>query len=81
MEATYRLVELLLRQPVRRALRWRVEGVERVPARGPVLLASNHVSYFDPIAVANLADLAGRRVRFLAKAELFENRLMGAALR
>jgi 1-acyl-sn-glycerol-3-phosphate acyltransferase len=81
VEATYRLVELLLRQPLRRAMQWRVEGVERVPLRGPVLLASNHLSYFDPIAVANLTDLAGRRVRFLAKAELFENRVMGAALR
>lgn len=81
MEATYRLVELLLRRPLRRGLQWRVEGVERVPATGPVLLASNHLSYFDPIAVANLADLAGRRARFLAKAELFENRFMAAALR
>jgi 1-acyl-sn-glycerol-3-phosphate acyltransferase len=80
VEATYRLVELLLRQPLRRALRWRVEGVDRLPARGPVLLASNHVSYFDPMAVANLTDLAGRRARFLAKAELFENRVLGAAL-
>ena len=52
-----------------------------MPANGPVLLASNHLSYFDPIAVANLADLAGRRARFLAKSELFENRVMGAALR
>lgn len=62
-------------------MQWRVEGVDRVPARGPVLLASNHLSYFDPIAVANLADLAGRQVRFLAKAELFENRVSGAAMR
>jgi 1-acyl-sn-glycerol-3-phosphate acyltransferase len=72
---------MLLRQPLRRALRWRVEGAERVPAQGPILLASNHISYFDPIAVANLADLAGRRVRFLAKSELFEKRMMAAALR
>lgn len=81
MEPLYRLVEEVLRLPVRRGLRWRVEGLERVPARGPVLLASNHLSYFDPIAIGNLTHLAGRRVRFLAKAELFRNRLMGAALR
>ncbi|MGH2557120.1 MAG: lysophospholipid acyltransferase family protein, partial [Actinomycetota bacterium] len=71
MEPLYGLVEVLFRPPVRRGLRWRVEGVDRVPASGPVLLASNHLSYFDPIAVANLTDLAGRRVRYLAKAELF----------
>ena len=81
MEPLYGLVEVLLRPPVRRGLRWRVEGVDRIPASGPVLLASNHLSYFDPIAVANLTDLAGRRVRYLAKAELFRNRLLGAALR
>lgn len=81
MEPLYRLVEVLLRPPVRRGLRWRVEGLERIPASGPVLLASNHLSYFDPIAVANLTDLARRRVRFLAKAELFHNRALGAALR
>jgi 1-acyl-sn-glycerol-3-phosphate acyltransferase len=81
VELLYGLVEVVLRPPVRRGLRWRVDGVDRIPARGPVLLASNHLSYFDPIAVANLTDLAGRRVRFLAKAELFEHRVMAAALR
>ena len=81
MEPLYGLLEVLLRQPLRRGLRWRVEGVERIPANGPVLLASNHVSYFDPIAIAYLTDLAGRRVRFLAKSELFKNRIMAAALR
>jgi 1-acyl-sn-glycerol-3-phosphate acyltransferase len=81
VEPLYGLVEVLLRPPVRHGLRWRVEGVERIPADGPVLLASNHLSYFDPIAVANLTDLAGRRVRFLAKSELFKNPVLAAALR
>jgi len=81
VELLYGLVEVLLRPPVRRGLRWRVEGLERIPPDGPVLLASNHLSYFDPIAVANVTDLAGRRVRFLAKSELFEHRLMAAGLR
>lgn len=81
MEPLYRLVEELLRLPVRRGLRWRVEGVERIATTGPVLLASNHISYFDPIAIANLGSQAGRRVRFLAKAELFEKRWMAGVLR
>jgi 1-acyl-sn-glycerol-3-phosphate acyltransferase len=81
VEPLYRLVEALLRPTVRPALRWRVEGIERIPKSGPVLLASNHVSYFDPIAVANLTDLAGRRVRYLAKAELFKIPVFGAGLR
>jgi 1-acyl-sn-glycerol-3-phosphate acyltransferase len=81
VEPLYRLVEELLRLPVRRGLRWRVEGVDRIPADGPVLLASNHISYFDPIAIGNVGALAGRRVRFLAKSELFEKRHMAFALR
>jgi 1-acyl-sn-glycerol-3-phosphate acyltransferase len=62
-------------------MRWRVEGAERIPARGPVLLASNHISYFDPVAIGYLALKAGRRARFVAKAELFDGRFMGAILR
>jgi 1-acyl-sn-glycerol-3-phosphate acyltransferase len=81
VEPLYRLVEELLRLPVRNTMRWRVEGLERIPAHGPVLLASNHISYFDPVAIGNLAHLAGRRARFLAKAELFENRFLAAGLR
>jgi 1-acyl-sn-glycerol-3-phosphate acyltransferase len=81
VEPVYRLVEELGRLPVRKNFRWRLEGVERIPAHGPVLLASNHISYFDPVAIGNLAHLAGRRARFLAKAELFENRFMAAGLR
>ena len=81
MEPVYRLAEVMLRLPVRQSMRWRLEGIERIPATGPVLLASNHISYFDPIAIGYLADRAGRRVRFLAKAELFEKRFMAAVLR
>jgi NTE family protein len=58
-------------RPVRFGFKRRITGLERIPARGPVLLASNHISLFDPIVVAHLGDLRGRRVRFLAMAELF----------
>ena len=81
MEPVYRLAEGLLRLPVRNSMRWRLEGIDRIPATGAVLLASNHISYFDPIAIGYLSDRAGRRVRFLAKAELFEKRFMAAVLR
>jgi len=35
--------------------RWRVIGLEHVPAEGPVLFIANHASYFDPplVAIAN----------------------------
>jgi 1-acyl-sn-glycerol-3-phosphate acyltransferase len=46
-----------------------VEGVEHIPATGPVILASNHLSFSD-IVVIPLA--VPRRVRILAKAEYLE---------
>ena len=81
MEPLYGLAKVLLRRPLRHGLRWTVEGVERIPAEGPVVLASNHVSYLDPLCVAYVADLAGRKVRFLAKAELFESWWFGPVVR
>ena len=50
---------------------WRpdVEGAEHVPATGPVILASNHLSFIDSIVIP-LA-VPHRRVTFLAKAEYF----------
>ncbi len=58
-------------RPIRFGFKRRIAGLEHIPERGPVLLASNHISLFDPIVVAHLGDLRGRRVRFLAMAELF----------
>lgn len=55
--------------PVARTV-WRpvVEGVENVPLSGPVILASNHLSFADSIVIPVVAP---RRVVFLAKAEYF----------
>ena len=49
----------------------------RIPRRGPVLLASNHRSYFDVVALAIVAAKIGRPVRFLAKRELFDAPVIG----
>jgi 1-acyl-sn-glycerol-3-phosphate acyltransferase len=49
----------------------RTEGMCHVPAHGPALLIANHQSYLDPIVIA-LA--ARRRLRFLARKTLFQNR-------
>ena len=55
--------------PLARAVwRPRVEGLENVPLTGPVLLASNHLSFADSVVIPIVAP---RKVVFLAKAEYF----------
>jgi len=81
VEPVYGALRNTLVVPTRLALRWTIEGAHRIPVRGPVILASNHVSYLDPLVLAYVADRRHRRVRFLAKRELFDHRLMGAVLR
>src|SRR3990172_2142780 len=58
--------------------RLRVEGQERVPSIGPVLLAANHTSLLDPPAVGAATH---RRLFYMAKAELFRIPLFGALIR
>jgi len=55
--------------PVARAL-WRptVEGLDRVPATGPVIVASNHLSFADSLVIPIVAP---RKVVFLAKQDYF----------
>jgi 1-acyl-sn-glycerol-3-phosphate acyltransferase len=62
---------------LRYGLRLTIEGGEHIACDGPVILASNHISYLDPLTLAWVADRRGRRLRFLAKAELFEKPVLG----
>ncbi len=66
---------------LRWGLRWTIEGEHNIPTSGPVVLASNHVSYLDPLTLAWVADRRGRHVRYLAKAELFDKPALGTLLR
>jgi len=61
--------------------RFDIDGVGRIPRRGPVILASNHRSYFDVVALAIVAARLGRPVRFLAKRELFDAPVVGQLAR
>jgi 1-acyl-sn-glycerol-3-phosphate acyltransferase len=55
--------------PLAKAI-WRptVEGLENVPLTGPVIVASNHLSFADSLAIPIVAP---RKVVFLAKADYF----------
>jgi 1-acyl-sn-glycerol-3-phosphate acyltransferase len=81
VEPWYHVLKNLLRPPFRLWFNWRFDGVDRIPAEGPLIVAGNHLSYLDPFAHAYFVLEAGRRPRFLAKRELFDNWLVGTALR
>jgi 1-acyl-sn-glycerol-3-phosphate acyltransferase len=71
-EPWFSLAEWALRPPVALWFNWRFEGLEHIPSEGPVLVACNHISYFDPLAHGLMMVKAGRRPRYLAKKELFD---------
>jgi 1-acyl-sn-glycerol-3-phosphate acyltransferase len=79
-EPWYRFAEMTLRPPIALWFNWHFEGMGHVPREGPVLVACNHISYFDPLAHALMVIRAGRRPRFLAKKELYSNPLLKLVL-
>ncbi len=78
MTLPYRIICTILRALVRLIWgRWG-SGCESIPDTGPVIIASNHISNWDPVILG----LACRReVYFLAKQGLFRNRLFAHVLR
>ncbi|MDQ1665083.1 MAG: 1-acyl-sn-glycerol-3-phosphate acyltransferase [Actinomycetota bacterium] len=56
---------------------WRpvIEGREHIPPTGPLIVASNHVSFIDSIVIPLAVP---RRVVFLAKAEYWEGRSLAS---
>lgn len=58
--------------------RLEVKGVRNIPRAKAVIVASNHMSNFDPVVVGSAFP---RNLRYMAKEELFRNKLFGALLR
>ncbi len=59
--------------------RLEVSGLEHLPLDGPLLLAANHDSFWDPIAIG-LAARPRRQIQALAKAQLWKNPVVGKVL-
>jgi 1-acyl-sn-glycerol-3-phosphate acyltransferase len=64
----YLISRLILRPLFLLVFRPRVVGRRNVPATGPFIIASNHLSFIDSMAIPLMAP---RRVGYLAKAEYF----------
>ena len=73
-QGLYQFAVAILR-PIFKLLYWyKVIGRENVPDDQPLLLCSNHTAYKDPIF---LGISQKKQVRFMAKSELFKNKLLG----
>lgn len=74
----YRFLQIVFRLLFYTVFRTRVYGRENIPKDGAVILAANHASNIDPPLMASLIE---RPVSYMAKIELFENPIFGAAIR
>jgi 1-acyl-sn-glycerol-3-phosphate acyltransferase len=67
---TYRTA-MAVNLPVARWARLEVDGVEMLPASGPLLLVGNHDSHWDPVMIG-VAARKRRMIRALAKSTLWD---------
>ncbi|MBX0356202.1 1-acyl-sn-glycerol-3-phosphate acyltransferase [Halobacillus sp. Nhm2S1] len=58
--------------------RIKIVGKKNIPAEGPVIICSNHISNLDPPVVGITSS---RNIYFLAKEELFKNPVIGGILK
>lgn len=78
MRSLYKWSWLFLNILLRTLFGFRVYGQEMVPTEGAVIVASNHISLLDPPVVGAAIP---RESHFLAKKELFRNRLLALVIR
>jgi 1-acyl-sn-glycerol-3-phosphate acyltransferase len=62
-------------------IRFSVFGDEHIPHMGGAVLASNHISYLDFALIGTPAAPKRRFIRFMAKKEIFDNKLAGPLMR
>jgi 1-acyl-sn-glycerol-3-phosphate acyltransferase len=71
MTRTYRAALGVATPIVRLWGRLDVEGVEHIPAEGPLLIVGNHDSYWDPVVIG-IGAIERRQIRALAKSSLWK---------
>ncbi|QLL24956.1 1-acyl-sn-glycerol-3-phosphate acyltransferase [Actinobacteria bacterium IMCC26103] len=62
-------------------LQFHFEGQVHIPRKGGAILAMNHIGYLDFALIGTAALPTGRLVRFMAKKEIFDNKLAGPLMR
>ena len=84
MEPVYGSIIALVRLTWRvQGLRFTIVGQQNIPATGGAVIAINHTSYFD-FTLAGLPafrEHRARKIRFMAKQEVFDSKLTGPIMR
>lgn len=75
----YYLVVILLILPFLIMFPTAIKGVKNIPKKGKVILVCNHHSNMDSLLIAT--KILRRRFKYMAKAELFKNKLVGGFLK
>jgi 1-acyl-sn-glycerol-3-phosphate acyltransferase len=81
LDTAFHIAKATVLPPLKLWFNWRLDGLDKIPPEGPVIVAGNHVSYVDPFVHGYFLVRAGRRPRFLAKSELFDIPVVGRVLR
>ena len=74
----YRTAKRIVRGLLRLLYRIEVEGADRVPPEGPVVIAANHHSFIDPLVIGVVLP---RPIAFIARGDLFRIPGLGWLLR
>lgn len=74
----YGFAAKILLPPVLSLWRFKAYGAKNVPPSGPLIVAANHASYMDPVA---LGVACPRPISYMAKAELFTVPILGALIK
>ncbi|MDQ4051825.1 MAG: 1-acyl-sn-glycerol-3-phosphate acyltransferase [Actinomycetota bacterium] len=61
--------------------KFQTSGTDHVPRTGGVMLAVNHIGYVDFVYGGLAGNPSGRKVRFMAKRELFDHGITGPIMR
>jgi 1-acyl-sn-glycerol-3-phosphate acyltransferase len=78
--APYRFARSILRPTLTAVTKREWSGQEHLPRTGGCVIATNHISHFDPLSMAHFVNDSGRAPRFLAKAELFDVPVVGGII-
>lgn len=74
----YDVAAKVILPPILQLWRFRSYGTGHVPRTGGLIVAANHASYLDPVA---LGVACPRPISYMAKAELFDIPILGALIR